>query len=263
MSSLRNAVQRRNHRERAQPAERAKWGLLEKRSDYKLRAADHKTKTRKIKALQNKAADRNEDEFYFSMVNNSTKNGVRISKRGEANNGGAGGSMDVDVVRLMKTQDVGYLRTMLQRTRKERKRCEEKVVLGETEIELKPGDGRIVFGEDGEEDGAVARPVGGTEVEADDFDMDLDGLDESEAEEEEGSEEGKDEVDLTPEQKRLRKTKRHARTVNRNRLAALKKQEAKLRAALEGVEHQRAKMNGTIGGTNKSGVKFKVRQRKR
>jgi hypothetical protein len=30
MSSLRNAVQRRQHRERAQPANREKWGLLEK-----------------------------------------------------------------------------------------------------------------------------------------------------------------------------------------------------------------------------------------
>lgn len=30
MSSMRNAVQRRNHRERAQPLERQKWGILEK-----------------------------------------------------------------------------------------------------------------------------------------------------------------------------------------------------------------------------------------
>lgn len=30
MSSMRNAVQRRNHKERAQPLEREKWGILEK-----------------------------------------------------------------------------------------------------------------------------------------------------------------------------------------------------------------------------------------
>lgn len=30
MSSMRNAVQRRNHKERAQPLERQKWGVLEK-----------------------------------------------------------------------------------------------------------------------------------------------------------------------------------------------------------------------------------------
>ena len=30
MSSMRNAVQRRSHKERAQPREREKWGVLEK-----------------------------------------------------------------------------------------------------------------------------------------------------------------------------------------------------------------------------------------
>lgn len=236
MSSLRNAIQRRNHRERAQPAERAKWGLLEKRKDYKLRAADHKSKTKKLAALKSKAEHRNEDEFYFSMVNtHSTKAGVRISKRGEANNGGSGGALDVDVVRLMKTQDANYLRSMLQRTRRQRERERETDV----SVNGKPGNGRIVFGEDDDEDAGK------------DDDIDIDGLEESTSQ---------DEKDLKPEQKRLRKReKRH-----RNRLEALEKQEAKLSAALEGVEHQRARMNGTTGGTNKkSGVKFKPRQRKR
>lgn len=49
MSSMRNAVQRRNHRERAQPLEREKWGILEKhkvnppRKLYKYRGANHTT----------------------------------------------------------------------------------------------------------------------------------------------------------------------------------------------------------------------------
>ncbi|KAM3416454.1 U3 small nucleolar RNA-associated protein 11 [Cercospora zeina] len=259
MSSLRNAVQRRNHRERAQPTERAKWGLLEKRKDYKLRAADHKTKTKKIKALQSKAAERNEDEFYFSMVNNASKGGIRVSKRGEANRGGAVGAMDVDVVRLMKTQDAGYLRTQLQRTRNQKKRVREELVLAETGVTAQPSNRRIVFGDDDDEN-ATAGPVGGKHVDADNEDMDLDGFYSDEEEDDKASEAEKN---LTPEEKRLRRRKRHTIEVSRKKLEALEEQEEKLSAALGGVEQQRAKMNGTIGGVNKSGTKFKARQRKR
>ena len=52
MSSMRNAVHRRNHKERAQPLERKKWGLLEKHKDYSKRAADHNLKKRKLQTLQ-------------------------------------------------------------------------------------------------------------------------------------------------------------------------------------------------------------------
>ena len=41
---MRNAVARRTHKERAQPAARAKFGLLEKHSDYKQRANNHAAK---------------------------------------------------------------------------------------------------------------------------------------------------------------------------------------------------------------------------
>nr|POE79423.1 u3 small nucleolar rna-associated protein 11 [Quercus suber] len=87
MSSMRNAVQRRNHRERAQPLERQKWGLLEKHKDYSLRAKDHNTKKRKIKQLTDKARERNEDEFYFGMLNSSSEGGRKRARREEGNGG--------------------------------------------------------------------------------------------------------------------------------------------------------------------------------
>ena len=49
MSSLQNAIKRRTHKERAQPAARAKFGLLEKRKDYLERAKDFHKKENTIK----------------------------------------------------------------------------------------------------------------------------------------------------------------------------------------------------------------------
>ena len=73
MSSLRNAAKRITHKERSQPFSRKKLGFLEKKKDYKLRATDYHKKEKIIKNLKQKAANRNEDEYYFKMANTKTK----------------------------------------------------------------------------------------------------------------------------------------------------------------------------------------------
>jgi len=73
MSTLRNAVHRRDHKERAQPLAREKRGLLEKHKDYVLRAKDYNFKQKRLKSLKEKAFFRNPDEFYFKMINTKTK----------------------------------------------------------------------------------------------------------------------------------------------------------------------------------------------
>lgn len=73
MSSLRNAVKRRTHKERGQPASRKKLGLLEKKNDYKERAVDFHRRQDKLRALQKKAAAKNEDEFYLGMTRSEPK----------------------------------------------------------------------------------------------------------------------------------------------------------------------------------------------
>ena len=81
MSSLRNAIQRRNHKEREQPRSRQKYGILEKHKDYVLRAKDYHSKQDRLKAFREKAYFRNPDEFYFKMINSKTKVSYKLRSR--------------------------------------------------------------------------------------------------------------------------------------------------------------------------------------
>lgn len=72
-SSLRNSIHRRSHKERSQLAHRAKLGLLEKHADYVKRARDYHSKQDRLTRLRQKAAERNKDEFYFSMTKERTR----------------------------------------------------------------------------------------------------------------------------------------------------------------------------------------------
>ena len=108
MASLRNAMKRRTHKERHQPAKRQKrFGLLEKKKDYVVRARDYRRKQGRLRILKEKAETRNPDEFYFGMVNRRTRNG-RVD-------GGTQGSIDAArissaTMKLMRTQDASYIR---------------------------------------------------------------------------------------------------------------------------------------------------------
>uniref|UniRef100_A0A2P2M400 U3 small nucleolar RNA-associated protein 11 n=1 Tax=Rhizophora mucronata TaxID=61149 RepID=A0A2P2M400_RHIMU len=76
MSSFRNAIPRRAHKERAQPHSRKKFGLLEKHKDYVIRAKAFHKKEETLQRLREKAALRNPDEFYFKMIKTRTVDGV-------------------------------------------------------------------------------------------------------------------------------------------------------------------------------------------
>jgi len=73
MSSFRNSLHRRNHKERGQLAHRKRLGILEKHKDYVLRAKDYNSKKERIRKLKQKASERNKDEFYFGMVGKKTQ----------------------------------------------------------------------------------------------------------------------------------------------------------------------------------------------
>ncbi|GAY56327.1 putative U3 small nucleolar RNA-associated protein 11 [Citrus sinensis] len=115
MSSLRNAIPRRAHKERAQPQSRKKFGLLEKHKDYVVRAKAYHKKEETIRRLKEKAAFRNPDEFYLKMIKTKIVDGVHRLES-EAN------KYTQEELILMKTQDIGYI---LQKLQSERNKIEK------------------------------------------------------------------------------------------------------------------------------------------
>ncbi|ROW07852.1 hypothetical protein VMCG_03501 [Cytospora schulzeri] len=272
MSSMRNAIQRRSHRERGQLKEREKFGLLEKNKDYKLRAKDHKKKQTVLKSLKQKASERNEDEFYFGMMSRGFSSGKFAGgKKWTGTVAGDRGNkaLDIDTVRLLKTQDLGYLRTMRNVVAKEVTELEQKVAIAaafagadadEDDEELggfdseedeaprkaksQPKSKKIVFAESAEElEEKLPEPEDDDEDE--DMDSDFENFDD---------EKSPEEKKRAQNAERLRRKLKHAK----KKLKTLTDAETEL-------EMQRSRMakTPTVGGVTKKGKTFKVRERKR
>ncbi len=60
--------------------ERRRFGLLERKKDYKARADDFHRKEKALEVLQRKAEERNPDEFYFGMEHARTRGGVHVKR---------------------------------------------------------------------------------------------------------------------------------------------------------------------------------------
>lgn len=140
MSSLRNAVYRRAHKERAQPHSRKKFGLLEKHKDYALRAQAFHKKEETLRKLKEKAAFRNPDEFYFKMIKTKTVDGIHRPES-EAN------KYSQEELMLMKTQDIGYV---LQKLQSEKKKIEKLSSMLHS-LDNQPPNKHVYYAEDREE----------------------------------------------------------------------------------------------------------------
>ncbi|KAK3446487.1 hypothetical protein EUGRSUZ_A02172 [Eucalyptus grandis] len=140
MSSLRNAISRRAHKERAQPQSRKKFGLLEKHKDYVVRATAFHKKEDSLRRLKEKAAFRNPDEFYFKMVKTKTVDGVH-RPQSQAN------KYTNEELMLMKTQDIGYI---LQKVQSEKKKI-EKLTATLHSLDDRPSSNHVYYAEDREE----------------------------------------------------------------------------------------------------------------
>ncbi|PTB68718.1 U3 small nucleolar RNA-associated protein 11 [Trichoderma citrinoviride] len=268
MSSLRNSIQRRPHRERAQPLERRRLGLLEKHKDYSQRAKDYNQKKATLKALREKAADRNEDEFYFGMMSRKGP-GAKITS-GKSWNGRVEGDrgnnkgMDMDTVRLLKTQDLGYVRTMKQVAVKELARLEEQAVLvkGLEDLaaeEAADDDDEDLDDSEEEESSSRRRRRSGAKGPRKIVFMD------NEDEREEALQAAAESQGPTREDQQAAFERSENLVELKRKLQHARKKVKSLTMAESQLEVQQAKMakTATSGGTTRRGKKIMVRKRKR
>lgn len=139
-----------------------------------------------------------------------------------------------EAVRLYKTQDLGYVRTMRNKALKEVEALEK------TTKGIKARSKKIVFVDDEEEQRRAAENAN----------MELDSEDEEDI--------SNEEQDRRLLQQREAEKTEAKLTIARERLKALTDAE-------QALDLQRAKMakSPTVGGISKQGVKYKVRERKR
>lgn len=167
--------------------------------------------------------------------------------------------MDVDTVRLLKTQDLGYVRTMRNVAAKELRELEERFVLA--------GGLEHADNEDGESDdgigATVSRPQKPKKI------VFFDGAEERqealEAQDSDGVDAMGDPEDENDEKAAAARRKAQNLEKLERKLEAARKKLKTLRDVEYELEIQQAKMakTATSGGVTKSGRRIKVRERKR
>lgn len=179
--------------------------------------------------------DKNPDEFYFGMLSKKGPSTTGKNRTGTLNGDRGSQVLSQDAARLYKTQDLGYVRTTRNKIAKEVETL-KKQVAGIS------GEGRrIVYVDDEDEQFQKV--------------------------EDEQEDEDKDEELSTEdlEAMRLRKLKQKESQRLAARLELAEQRLKTLTEAEEALDLQRAKMakSPTVGGVNKQGLKFKIRERKR
>lgn len=198
--------------------------------------------------------EKNPDEFYFGMMSQKGPSTSGKNRTGTVNGDKGNQVLSQDAVRLFKTQDLGYVRTMRNRAAKE----VETLKMQSVGIH---GDGRrVVYVDDMDEQ--VERFEQGQDEDYSDSDS------ENMEDPEDESAKKATSASVTPadlEAKRLRRLQQKEADKIEGRLAVAQERLEALTQAEKALDLQRAKMNKApaVGGVNKQGVKFKVRERKR
>lgn len=211
------------------------------------------------------------------MISSKTYDkGQKLSDRGNP-------KLSQDAVKLLKTQDTGYLRTMTQRARRARERLEQDhVLLGGVDANvLNRGTGRkynryMLFVETKQQQDLLGSQDTNERKKVD-SNLSLNQLRASTDENEDKEQTRSSHIDkvLSPHYDNnkkhlslrndqvLRKQRKRSQEVRESRLRLLKLKEGELLAAAQELELQRARSSNSIGGTTRAGVKWKIRERKK
>ena len=241
-----------------------------------MRSKNHNENKKRLKILRQKAAERNPDEFSYGMLSSQSRKGRKLADRQNP-------VLGHDAVKLLKTQDAGYVTTMLQKTKRARARLEQEFVLSQdpsaevlSALSNQDKGTHTVFVNHKEEqkqyvlNGEVPFEPDSTSRKPDNssnHEEEADGDWESQVcllEEPSKSLRVAKRQELALNQDKLfRKQHRKEQDARRSKLAALKAREKDLVEARDALDLQRAKMSNNVGGTTKVGTKFKVRERKK
>ena len=184
-----------------------------------------------------------------------------------------------DAVKLLKTQDAGYLKTLGQQTKKAKEKLERAFVLTEGkgvvvrgQASREAGAKRIMFVDNLEDQSHWSQArlqTQDTPFNETDGLADLEGVEEKEIAIKplNGPPKSQRVIEAKTEALRsariLRKKRKRDEETQSSRLKALKSREKDLLTAERELDLQRAKMSGSVGGVNKAGVKWRIRERKR
>ena len=186
--------------------------------------------------------------------------------------------LDQDVVKLLKTQDAGYVTTMLQKTKRALAKLEQEFLLNEGKSVDLPGacssqkKGSHTVFVDGEKQGQY-KPEHKIALRPDSTrKLEIPSMNE-EANDSDGqpwvqglpmSRRAAKGQELVSKQDELwRKHCKKEQDAQTSKLAALSAREQDLIEAKNELDLQRAKMSNSVGGTTKGGAKWRVRERKK
>jgi U3 small nucleolar RNA-associated protein 11 len=202
-----------------------------------------------LKALREKATLRNEDEFSYKMLSSRTDSAGRLVKdRGNK-------VLSQDVVRLLKTQDSAYVRSRMQVEKRRLAKLGDSWTLG--------ADGSVRTVKDNDDEARTKRHT-----------VFVESIEEQTSFKPEGRLRkvgGEDSMDTTEDARtkqpeRISEKERKKTSANLRQLIELsKRRQQELMLADQELSLQRAKMgkSNTVGGTNRAGVSWKPKERKR